>query len=71
MGMSLSSSALASTRKDFRSGWGWLSTGALASRLSVKPSATARAAGEPAGAMKVVFLASICSVFPTRRKLAR
>ena len=65
IGMSASSSALASISHDLRVGCACATTGATASRLSEKPAATARASGVPSFAVYFVFFAISCMVLPT------
>ena len=64
-GRSATNSALASTRIDFRSGCGCEATGTVATRLSEKPAATARASGVPALAVYLVFFAISWTSAPT------
>jgi len=68
MGRSFRKRRLASTRKPLPRGSGSDTTGAEASRLSEKPSATACAIGVPARAVKAELRASSWSVLPMRLK---
>ncbi len=69
--MSPKSSAFASTRIAFESGWGSEAAGADASRLSEKDSDTNCAWGVPSFAWNCAFFAMSCTCPPTLRSTAR
>ena len=67
--MSARNSAFASISTVLRSGWGCDTTAVLAIRLSEKPSATARASGEPGVAVYFTLRAMNWTLPPTLRKV--
>ena len=67
--MSARNSAFASISTVLRSGWGCDTTAVLAIRLSEKPSATARASGEPGVAVYFTLRAMNWTLPPTLRNV--